>query len=684
MAVWRARFLLALVALSSFVSFSSAQTPDEIFHPTYKGLSDFTGCAAEPLVDGRPYLESLADALTQAKREIIIVGWKIHPEIRLTGRNTPLEKTLIQYISEATARGVKVYVIFWNNLALYAFGRDWMGMRVPEGLKAFRAAGAVALEDRGYGYLPTLRWSQHQKTIIIDRTTAFVGGLDIAMGRYDTHKHILNDQNRYEYSDDDNSFSKMKAYKPWHDIQVRINGYAAASTAANAVQRWQQYCGQTWVFGAPDGCKNGQVPPSNPSYFAEFHTEFESVKATTAAEFKLTDAMVGLRGGLAKVLASRNEQTVANFFAKTEAEYMDQCQTVRSISDWSAGLPTETSIMNSQMDMIRQAKRYIYIEQQYFSSQPFADNPLANILLERVKTAILAMERFKVIILLPLACEESHAVYPTQKTILLDPKALWPRLLSFIKSLATDANFPAEVRAFATTIDPTDYLSFYYMGTYQADNDAGATALSFRQVFIHAKIMIIDDRVATIGSANFNDRSFLGDRDSEFGVVIRPAKTVSGVMAGQPFVKGEFAKKFRMGLWEEHLGSSNMDAWEDLVSVEVFDKIWRATARRNSDIVNQLFGISLPALDINNDFLKAEEGIWTLPNASQEQVALFKQLQGDLFVYEPNVWGDDESKLKSIVDSLPWLGPALKGTLPGDIPVHAIDAGAADAKLNLG
>lgn len=37
----------------------------------------------------------------------------------------------------------------------------------------------------------------------------------------------------------------------------------------------------------------------------------------------------------------------------------------------------------------------------------------------------------------------------------------------------------------------------------------------FSQVYVHSKLMIIDDREVLIGSANINDRSLLGSRDSE-------------------------------------------------------------------------------------------------------------------------------------------------------------------------
>lgn len=32
---------------------------------------------------------------------------------------------------------------------------------------------------------------------------------------------------------------------------------------------------------------------------------------------------------------------------------------------------------------------------------------------------------------------------------------------------------------------------------------------------MHSKVMIVDDRTVLIGSANINDRSLLGSRDSE-------------------------------------------------------------------------------------------------------------------------------------------------------------------------
>ena len=43
-------------------------------------------------------------------------------------------------------------------------------------------------------------------------------------------------------------------------------------------------------------------------------------------------------------------------------------------------------------------------------------------------------------------------------------------------------------------------------------------ALNFLQVYTHSKLMIVDDWCLIVGSANINDRSMLGDRDSEMAV----------------------------------------------------------------------------------------------------------------------------------------------------------------------
>jgi len=47
-------------------------------------------------------------------------------------------------------------------------------------------------------------------------------------------------------------------------------------------------------------------------------------------------------------------------------------------------------------------------------------------------------------------------------------------------------------------------------------------------VYIHGKVCIVDDRLAIIGSANINERSQRGDRDSEIAAVVKDMDMIDG------------------------------------------------------------------------------------------------------------------------------------------------------------
>ena len=62
--------------------------------------------------------------------------------------------------------------------------------------------------------------------------------------------------------------------------------------------------------------------------------------------------------------------------------------------------------------------------------------------------------------------------------------------------------------------------------------------------------MIIDDRMAICGSANINDRSLLGIRDSEFCIVIKDREEVDGRFNGKPVRVGKFCSSWRKKIFE--------------------------------------------------------------------------------------------------------------------------------------
>jgi phospholipase D1/2 len=65
--------------------------------------------------------------------------------------------------------------------------------------------------------------------------------------------------------------------------------------------------------------------------------------------------------------------------------------------------------------------------------------------------------------------------------------------------------------------DWKEYLTLLNLRNWETLNKRHVT----EQIYVHSKLLIADDRVAILGSANINDRSQLGDRDSELAVVIR-------------------------------------------------------------------------------------------------------------------------------------------------------------------
>ena len=60
--------------------------------------------------------------------------------------------------------------------------------------------------------------------------------------------------------------------------------------------------------------------------------------------------------------------------------------------------------------------------------------------------------------------------------------------------------------------------------------------------------------MAIIGSANFNDRSQLGDHDSEIAVIVEDPTSIDSYMDGKSYRAAQFAATLRRQLFRKHLG----------------------------------------------------------------------------------------------------------------------------------
>ncbi|EAU83580.1 phospholipase D [Coprinopsis cinerea okayama7 len=96
----------------------------------------------------------------------------------------------------------------------------------------------------------------------------------------------------------------------------------------------------------------------------------------------------------------------------------------------------------------------------------------------------------------------------------------------------------------------TSLLDEPWHGTEEEELNAYVSEM----LYIHSKLMIVDDRRVIIGSANINDRSQKGDGDSEICLVVEDDDMIDSTMDGQPYKVSRFAATLRRKLYREHLG----------------------------------------------------------------------------------------------------------------------------------
>lgn len=163
--------------------------------------------------------------------------------------------------------------------------------------------------------------------------------------------------------------------------------------------------------------------------------------------------------------------------------------------------------------------------------------------------------------------------------------------------------------------------------TWDSDQDEMDAFVS-EQLYVHSKCLIADDRIVIIGSANLNDRSLLGDHDSEIAVIIEDGKNtekIASKMNGQPYEVSKFATTLRRRLFRKHIGLIEWQDWTKLdepklqaarrsdaydwqspadCSVEdplslAFDALWRDTAKVNTETFTAVFS-PVPCNEVRN------------------------------------------------------------------------------------
>ncbi|KAF8635992.1 hypothetical protein AX15_000154 [Amanita polypyramis BW_CC] len=488
--------------------------------------------AAQWLVDGRDYFWNLSRAILLAKECIYIHDWWLSPELLMRRPNKDHYR-LDHLLKRKASEGVKIYVILYQEVSSWTTPTNSNYAK-----QTLSSLHENIMVQRSPSHLQTgtFYWAHHEKLCVIDETIAFMGGLDLCFGRWDTPQHALTDDghtpNGYIWPGKDYSNPRTRDFydlhkpfedmydrgrtprMPWHDVGLQVVGQPARDLARHFIQRWN------WLLRIKSHTRRMPclLPPP---------------------EFKESElAHMGLTGTL-------------------------ELQICRSAGPWSMGTisHTEQSIQNAYVKAIQKSEHFVYIENQFFITSTIVndtriENRIGDALVSRIIRAHGIKTPWKCCIMMPLlpgfTFSVDHADASALRIILdCQNRTLCRGLHSIYSRLRKEG------------IDPDEYISVFSLRNWGKMRDG---TLTTEQVYIHGKVCVVDDRLAIIGSANINERSQRGDRDSEIAAVIRDTEMFDGMMAGKPFKVGRFAHSLRVRLMREHLGI-DVDALDEEASV---------------------------------------------------------------------------------------------------------------------
>lgn len=221
-------------------------------------------------IDGRDYFHAVSVALERAKETIYIEDWWLSPELYL--RRPPhfnQEWRLDYTLKRAAERGVKIYVVLYKEVEAAltcdsAHSKHALEALCPKGSPGY--GNIVVMRHPDHNVFEnagdmTFYWAHHEKFIVIDYDLAFIGGLDLCFGRWDSKQHVLADahpsnielevfpgqdfnNNRimdFQHVEhwQNNQLSKADFGRmPWHDVSMGVIGPCVYDIAEHFVLRW--------------------------------------------------------------------------------------------------------------------------------------------------------------------------------------------------------------------------------------------------------------------------------------------------------------------------------------------------------------------------------------------------------------------------------------------------------------
>uniref|UniRef100_A0A8K9V7Y8 Phospholipase n=1 Tax=Oncorhynchus mykiss TaxID=8022 RepID=A0A8K9V7Y8_ONCMY len=621
-------------------------------------------------VNGKTYMEDVANALEEAKEEIFITDWWLSPEIFLKRPVVEGNKWRLDCILKRKAQqGVHIFVMLYKEVELaLGINSEYSKrtlMHLHPNIKVMRHPDHVSSSV----YL----WAHHEKIIVIDQSVAFVGGIDLAYGRWDDrehrltdvgsvtplvsqmiaspgspttslidnggkqslpgnpgvelprlkgigrtrrmhfslvkhlHKHTLQHADSISSLDSSGSVRSLQTgvgelrgntrfwhgkdycnfvYKdwiqlekpfddfidryttprmPWHDISSVVHGKAARDVARHFIQRW-------------NFCKI-----MKPKYHSLSYPYLLPKSHSSASE---------LRYQVPDCVPTR-------------------VQVLRSAADWSAGIKYhEESIHNAYLQTIARSKHFIYIENQFFiscSDNKMVYNKIGEALIERILRAHKEGKKFRVYVVTPLLPGFEGDITTGGGNAL---QAVMH--FNYRTMIRGEYSIISQLKKEMDELQWMNYISFCGLRTHAELEGRLVTEL----IYVHSKMLIADDNTVIIGSANINDRSMLGKRDSEVAVIIEDSETVTAVMDGHEYQAGRYALALRLECFRTILGA-HMDTTIDVsdpISDHFYKDVWMTTAGRNATIYEKVFRC-LPSSLVRN--MSELESYQTNPGLAQ-------------------------------------------------------------------
>ena len=489
-------------------------------------------------------------ALVEAQHFIYFTGWSIYTEVFLLRDDTE-QVTLGELLKKKASEGVRVLGLIWDEKLSTDLTPGLMGTHDEETAKYFANTGVtVVLVPRGRegggitNQLVSTCYSHHQKAIVVDaavdtgntpgeesspkrRVVAFVGGLDLTDGRWDTPGHHLFKSLRTTHKGDfyNNSASvspRVGPRQPWHDVHSRVEGRAAYDVMQNFAERWHKQA-----------------------------SKYEDLLVQLNQEtFDLDGAppMKDDEKWSVQLLRSINMDSAV--FEPTQW---------LSLSG-KRHRARDDSIQRAYMHHIRRARDFVYIENQFFlgssrmwrSPQTNANHLIPVEIVSKICEKIKLGERFAAYVVIPMHPEGGPTSAAVQEMLHWQKNTMEMMYTNIVECL----------KKYNRKAEPTDYLNFFCLGNREDNvphdlsppkvktHEATLRATLRFMVYVHSKMMIVDDECIIVGSANINQRSMGANRDTEIAVGAYQTQQTVEKAGGTP--KGH-VHAFRMALWAEHL-----------------------------------------------------------------------------------------------------------------------------------